>query len=166
MKEETHRLWSIMIQVITVLGVLYGVFSGLNSWSETQRLEKLRLQNELLGVFWGHRVKAHIDAASTAAILAKSNPGETAWKKAEKEFWELYQGRLVVVEDYEVCQAMIAFRDSLRDYKKKIVQEPTRKTVTQSELEKHALKLAKTIRNSLRKSSEDLRPIPSEHSCS
>ena len=158
MIEGTYRIWSVIIQAVTAAGVIYGIFSGLGSWEKSLDLEEVRLRNQLLSAFWAKRIEAHIDAAAAAAILARANRGDATWKEAETRFWELYQGRLVVVEDAQVCGEMVNFGKRLNKFKNN--------GVTQAVLEEQALKLASVIRGRLKDASEKGEAIRKDHSCS
>lgn len=162
MTEETYRRWGVIFQALTAAAVIYGVVEGLDSWEKSQKLEKTRLQNEFLSEFWEQRVRAHFDAAGAAAILAHAIPGTDTWNQARIKFFELYQGRLAVVEDLEVCEAMVAFGSQLKIF------EESKKGVDHQALKNLALNLARKIRTSLKNASEEtdkLKPIPGDHDC-
>jgi hypothetical protein len=57
---------------------------------------------------WERRLDLYFQACEAASILANYPESAPEWRDAEKKFWTLYWGPLVVVEDAEhVSQAMI-----------------------------------------------------------
>lgn len=147
-----------LIQLVTAGGVIFGVVAGLSAWDQNLTLEKIRMQNDLLGAFWDTRIEAHVDAAAAAATLANLESSDVLWENARVRFWELYNGELVVVEDAAVCVAMVRFSGKLKEFDEGRIERNV--------LKREARSLANTIRQSLRMASEARKPIPDNHTCS
>ena len=143
---------------LTAGGIIYGVVVGLSAWDDNLKLEKIRMQNDLLGAFWDTRIDAHIDAAAAAATLANLESSDDLWEAARVRFWELYNGELVVVEDAAVCIAMVRFSRKMKEFDEGKIKRGV--------LKEEARSLANTIRQSLRTASEARKPIPDNHTCS
>lgn len=156
--ESVNAILTPLLQLVTACGIIYGVVVGLSAWDQNLALEKIRMQNDLLGAFWDTRIDAHVDAAAAAATLSNLESSDALWEDARVRFWELYNGELVVVEDAAVCVAMVRFSNRLKEFDKGEIER--------SVLKKEARNLANTIRQSLRAASEARKPIPDNHNCS
>src|SRR5215469_2333436 len=113
MTEEANRKWTIIIRVLTLIGLLGG---GL--WTVyTYREGRTKDENS---VIFDHQARLYFDmtrAAATIAIGVGPDPDQRREidKKtlldAEARFEQLYFGEMVTVEDRRVELAVLAFRD-------------------------------------------------------
>lgn len=98
-------------------------------------------EQDLLRPFLQRRLELYFTASDTAATIALSKD-KSERDKAESKFMQLYAGSLIIVEDTEVENAMIAFHQCLTG------QDPC----DQSELQRRSQALASRARDSISKS--------------
>lgn len=131
---ELTELVGALPQLIAALAFFWGIiqyFRAEKDKRETRRLEAKKPFLEL-------QLKLYSDICHTAAVIVSSNLSENS--EVERQFYELFWGRMPLVEDAEVESAMIEFEKALTKPRDSI------------ELQKLSLKLAHSCRNSLSKS--------------
>jgi hypothetical protein len=71
-------------------------------------------EKEFRRPFWDRQVALYFKASEAASKIATLPSDERAKSASAQEFWNLYFGPLVVVEDDElVCRAMVDFGDCI-----------------------------------------------------
>ncbi len=92
---------------VTLLGmtVVLGGTAGLYKYFDTA-------YRDYHSYIWQQQVALYTEAASAAATVATGAEGEER-KRAAVQFWRLYRGLLILVEDATVANAMIAFGECL-----------------------------------------------------
>ncbi len=105
----------------------FAVFAGVLAaawtiWTYTHELQKERDTKEQAGrslalqarqPFEAERLRFYEQAVTIAGVLPVSEP--EIRKKAEADFWKLYWGPMVLVEDDEVARAMIELGRCIKD---------------------------------------------------
>lgn len=132
MDEARFRKVSVIAQVTGVAVVVIGAVISLLQFDTS-------IRNQVHMPIWQERIKAHVDAASVAAIIASPVASDEARAEAKTKFYSLYYGRLILFEDAAVCGAMVEFENEIKS------NMPTTAT---------AKNLANTIRNSLNKAAD------------
>lgn len=83
------------------------------AWGATEFLISKRL--EAKRPFLDYQLEMYRDAVSTVSVLATAGRDTPEWKTAERRFFELYWGELVLVENSRVEAEMAAFKTALED---------------------------------------------------
>jgi hypothetical protein len=110
-------------------------------------------EKEFRKSYWDTQMSLLFSAAETASQIATLPPGDTERDKAIKKFWELYWGRMLIVESIcepndPVDQAMIQFGRCLVPPG----EEKPQDDCSRQELELRAFSLGKASRRSIGKS--------------
>lgn len=101
--EGAYRSWDLVIKVASGIGVVVG-----GVWAVYQYLGGVEIG--FRKPLWERQLDLYFQECEGASVLANYPESAPEWKDAEKKFWMLYWGPLVVVEDAEhVSQAMIRF---------------------------------------------------------
>lgn len=101
--EGTYRVADLVVKAASGIGVVVG-----GIWAVYQYLGGVEIG--FRKPLWERQLDLYFRACEAASVLANYPESAPEWKEAEKKFWTLYWGPLVVVEDAEhVSQAMIRF---------------------------------------------------------
>jgi hypothetical protein len=107
MDQNRGTTWDITIKALLLIGTAIGSILALLEYNWTTEKEFRR-------PFWNQQVALYFKAAETAGKIASLPSAERGKPANSQEFWNLYFGPLVVVEDDElVCRAMVDFGDCL-----------------------------------------------------
>jgi hypothetical protein len=121
MDDASHNKWDITFKWFGLIAVISGAFWTYFTFQAnrfTDRQHQLESENrdlntrmaELNSFIFQRQTDLYFDAARSAAAIATSrNNNEVA--AAKERFEQLFWGKLVVVEDRRVEEAMISFRD-------------------------------------------------------
>lgn len=105
--EGTYRLADLVIKAASGIGVVVG-----GVWAVYQYLGGVEIG--FRKPLWERQLDLYFQACEASSILANYPESSPEWTDAEKKFWTLYWGPLVVVKDAEhVSQAMIRFGAAL-----------------------------------------------------
>jgi hypothetical protein len=126
MKDDTHRSWDIAVKIVapivTVTGLLLGLYQFHTQQENLQKLEMQRLRkNDEIAfrrALWERQITAYTLLSNTVGAIAISTRDEASFKKHITEFYSLYWGHLLLVEDEDVKLAMIKFHVEIQDYLK------------------------------------------------
>lgn len=99
--EAAYRFADLVVKAASGIGVVVG-----GVWAVYQYLGGVEIG--FRKPLWERQLDLYFQACEAASILANYPESAPEWRDAEKKFWTLYWGPLVVVEDAEhVSQAMI-----------------------------------------------------------
>lgn len=109
----------IVTTVLAVAGFLWGVYQYTSEQAknrDTQIIQQKReadlAEQELMKPWLDSQRQIYSRALSAAATVANSDDGEKV-KTASEEFFELYQGQMILVETTDVSAAMVKFGNCL-----------------------------------------------------
>ena len=116
---QAARYIPLVTVIVTVAGLCFGIyqFSADRREAREAREDELELDNrirerELFKPLWEKQIELLFRASETVATIATSSD-EKRKGQAVEEFWELYQGPLVVVESKGVSGAMVRYGSCL-----------------------------------------------------
>ena len=95
MDQNRANTWDITIKALLLIGAAIGGVLALLEYNWTREKEFRR-------PFWDHQVDLYFKAAETAGKIASLPSAERGKPANSQEFWNLYFGPLVVVEDDEL----------------------------------------------------------------
>jgi len=93
------------LKIITPLGAIAVFAAGIYQYKDTQHEEFRR-------IYWESRLEVYRELV-TATSTVVNTPDSTARERAVQDFWEIYWGHIVLVEDRHVYEAMRSFGASL-----------------------------------------------------
>lgn len=119
MDESQHRRWDIVLRPVghglTALAVLVGAYQFTEEQKETSRLQRAQLETQhrdaIVLEYWKQRVGVCMALGEACAAVA-TNPT----KVAQGEFYRLYWGKSIVIDDTAVREALLRFYEELWDY--------------------------------------------------
>ena len=105
----------IISALVAVAGFLWGVYQY--QAQQTRNLEAQRLQSEreletaqrdLMKPWLDSQREIYVQALTAASTIANTNDSEEL-RQATTEFWNLYHGKMILVETQEVADGMVRF---------------------------------------------------------
>jgi hypothetical protein len=114
--EPWARTIDAVAKIITAIAVICGVAFASYQYFSNREYQLTTARIEAQKPFLDKRLQMYIDATTAAAIIATSK-NEPEVKKAKEEFWKLYLGPMIVVQDPTVENPMRRFADCLQDSK-------------------------------------------------
>jgi hypothetical protein len=105
-KPEKTTNWDLIFKIVTAAVAIAGVVFGIYQYNQNRLQEQKKRQYE-------HYVKAS-NIASRFAIASSKQEAE----EARKQFWEVYNGELSIVEDENVKLAMMKFGGAVKAWEK------------------------------------------------
>ena len=128
------RVFKIFATIATLATVLVGIINYAD-----------KKENEFKKVFWEKRFEFYEEATVLTATIAIAKDLDSVQSERQK-FWTLYWGKLSMIEDQDVKDAMVNYGDSLEKQEKLGHIESNLKNLSYS--------LARACRNSLKKTWE------------
>jgi hypothetical protein len=116
MTEDSYRRWELALKVLVVAGVAIGGAIGVAEYLHTVARESQK-------PFLEKQLAFCAEATGAAAILATADD-QKARARAKDLFLEMYWGRLGLVEDVRVTQAMINYKHVVIDGNKGSTSPP------------------------------------------
>ncbi|HKQ09491.1 MAG TPA: hypothetical protein VJ464_30500 [Blastocatellia bacterium] len=126
MDEETYRKWDVGAKVVapilTVVGLLIGVWQfSKEQGAQLERQYKLIAENDRLEFkrrLWEKQLEVYMKISNVVGKIAAEDLNKADLKKAIDQFYSLYWGDMLYVEDKAVERAMIDFHVEIQDYLK------------------------------------------------
>jgi hypothetical protein len=115
--EEWTRTIDCIAKSVTALAIVVGAFWALHVYSDNRAYQLATARIEAQKPLLEKRLEFYVAVTSTTAIIATSK-NETEVAKAKEEFWKLYSGPLILVQDAPVKDSMRQFGDCLQDSKR------------------------------------------------
>jgi|SRR5580704_5186756 hypothetical protein len=100
----------IVIALITAWLTILGYFHQLDKDRSTRESEQKTKERESKKIFFDKQSELYFHAVTTAAAIAMNKPPTS---KDVNDFENMYWGSMAMVEDDDVDQAMVLFRDAL-----------------------------------------------------
>jgi hypothetical protein len=112
--EEWARTIDCITKALITLAIVVGVFRTLHVYSDNKAYQLATARIEAQKPLLEKRLEFYVAVTSTTAIIATSK-NETEVAKAKEEFWKLYSGPLILVQDDSVEYSVRHFGDCLQD---------------------------------------------------
>lgn len=128
MNEERHRKWDITIKAVAPIVTVLGLFVGIWQFTRSQSAQ-LEREYALLGEkdrleykrrTWEKQAEVYTKVSNVVGRIASQDLTETELNKLLTEFYSLYWGDMIYVEDKKVEDAMKDFHLEIQDYLKHI----------------------------------------------
>lgn len=146
--DRIGRLSPLLATLLAVVGFLFGVWQYVDQQEAGRKAGQLQEQRELeardrdfMKPLWEKELELYFRAANVVATIATTRDSSKRGA-AEAEFWRLYQGPLVVVENKALSGAMVHFGNCLNGTEK----------CTSDELVSRSRALASTIQGTIEES--------------
>jgi len=104
-------------KIITAIAVICGGAFATYQYFSNREYQLTTARIEAQKPFLDKRLQLYLDATTAAATIATSK-NESEVEKAKEQFWKLYLGPMIVVQDPTVENPMRQFADCLQDSKK------------------------------------------------
>jgi hypothetical protein len=113
-QQHAHPILAQAIPIVTALVAVAGFLWGVAQYSEEQEKSRETAAREFMKPWLENQREIYMQALSFAATVANSDsPAER--KQAIDNFWQLYQGKMILVETKSVSGAMVQFGNCLKD---------------------------------------------------
>jgi hypothetical protein len=112
--EEWARTIDCIARSVIALAIVVGVFWTLRVYSDNKAYQRATARIEAQRPLLEKRLEFYEAVTSTTAIIATSK-NETEVAKAKEEFWKLYSGPLILLQDDSVEISVRHFGDCLQD---------------------------------------------------
>lgn len=124
MTEDQKRIWDvglgIVAPVLTVAGILVGVWSFIEGDKNKTRLEyKLLAQQSAINFqreLWKEQLNTYKEISKLAGQIAAHDGNANQFKKLVSQFRTLYWGLMILIEDKLVEEKLIEFNTEIRDF--------------------------------------------------
>jgi len=111
-QQRSHPIIAQAIPVVTALVAVAGFLWGVAQYREQQEKSQENAAREFMKPWLESQREIYMQALSFAATVANSEI-PTERKQATDGFWELYQGKMILVETKSVSGAMVQFGNCL-----------------------------------------------------
>lgn len=133
------------LSMVTAFVAVAALFLSLQQYYDQQKRNDEAKEREFRKPFWEKQITLYFEASTAAAKIATLPRDHKESKEAEERFWQLYWGPLVLVEDNDVKNAMIAYGNCLNGLTKECRSEDSQP----SQLQSLSLDLANKFRASI-----------------
>ena len=130
-------------KILQALAIISGIWATYFAYTQQLDAKKMQEKEQLLQTakefrksFYEKQLQYYTEAVEAAATLATADKESDDYKKAKKEFYKLYWGRLSIVEDKTVEARMMQFNNLLISY------EQPNSEVDKEDLKQASLRLA------------------------
>ena len=141
MNENIYRKWSIIIQLLTALGIIVGGAIGLWRYFDTTAKQ---FQKPL----WDRQIALYFELSEVAAVLGSAKARDE-WTAAKFRFFTLINGPLIIVMDNQVQLSITEFANKLINVNNENLEKSWHDPLARTPLEKNSQKLSYDIRNAL-----------------
>lgn len=107
-RARTHPILAQLVPVITTLVAVAGFLWGVAQYVGEQKKAQETAEREYMKPWLESQREIYLQALSFAATVANSNNNKKR-EEAADGFWQLYQGKMILVETKSVSEAMISF---------------------------------------------------------
>jgi hypothetical protein len=101
MNSTTYSLWDIILKALTLVGTLVAAAWAVHTYADTK-------EKEFYTAFWNNKLALFVETSSVASTMATTTSIDE-FNKAREKYWELFYGRLSLVEGKSVKAAMESF---------------------------------------------------------
>jgi hypothetical protein len=106
--ENRLKVLDVVFKGVSTLILVTGAIVGLLQYLDHSRLERVQRQKDLNTLLYKSQMDLYLNATDITAKFSQSTTSLEA-ETARKEFWQLYYGKLSIVENDKVKEAMIDF---------------------------------------------------------
>ena len=106
--ENRLKVLDVVFKGVSTLILVTGAIVGLLQYLDHSRLERVQRQKDLNTLLYKTQMDLYLDATDITAKFSQSSTSQEA-DTSRKEFWQLYYGKLSIVENDRVKEAMIDF---------------------------------------------------------
>lgn len=141
MKENKHKIWDLLIKVVTAILAITSIFFGVHKFTEQN-------ERELRKKIYEEQYEIYSETINLTAILATTDLDSTnseSFRNTRHEFEVLYYGKLCLIQDITVEKAIVNFHDALIRF------EGGDESVEIETLQQLSIDLANAFRRSLEK---------------
>jgi len=110
------KILDVVFKGITAIVVVTGVVFGFIQFQDVRRQESVQREKELNTLLYKTQLDLYILATDATAKFSQARTREEA-ETASKDFWVLYYGKLSIVEDEGVKQAMVQYGKEIKEWK-------------------------------------------------
>jgi hypothetical protein len=129
-----------ILQGLAIIAGIWATYYAYKKQNDEKRNQEIQQRQqtakEFRKSFYEKQLQYYAEAAEATATLATEDIGTEDFKKAKKDFYRLFWGRLSIVEDKTVEARMVQFNNLLESY-----EEPGT-DITRDDLKQASLKLA------------------------
>jgi len=101
MESDPYKLWDLVIKGLTLVGVVVAAVWAYHTYTDTK-------EKEFYSAFWNAKLTLFLETSSAASTMATTESLDE-FNKARTKYWELFFGRLSLVEGLSVKVAMESF---------------------------------------------------------
>jgi hypothetical protein len=101
MEIDPYKLWELVIKSLTMIGAIVAAVWAYHTYTDTK-------EKEFYSVFWNTKLTLFLETSSAASTMATAESLDE-FNKARTKYWELFFGRLSLVEGEPVKKAMESF---------------------------------------------------------
>jgi len=124
MKTDRFKTWELWLKTLTLIGLIIGAFWAFYTYTDTK-------EKEFYTQYWHTKLELFLETSGAASEMATTSSVDD-FNKSRAKYWELYYGRLSLVEGEQVKGAMQAFSsnvpkepiDPANDLPMKSLQQP------------------------------------------
>ena len=98
---DPYKKWEIALKTLTLLGAVVAAVWAYHTYTDTK-------EKEFYSTFWNTKLSLFLETSSAASTMATTESLDE-FNKARTKYWELFYGRLSLVEGEGVKQAMMSF---------------------------------------------------------
>jgi hypothetical protein len=109
--------WDLMLKVVGALVAIAGVVFGVYQYKQKQEETNNQLLQKEKETREARKYEQYTKAAAIAAGFAQASTKQAAEEK-RRQFWEIYNGELSIVEDENVKRAMMNFGGAIKEWEK------------------------------------------------
>lgn len=101
MESEAYKVWELALKGLTLLGAIVAAVWAYHTYTDTK-------EKEFYSVFWNKKLELFLETSAAASTMATTDSLDE-FNKARIKYWELFYGRLSLVEGQDVKKAMETF---------------------------------------------------------
>ena len=101
MESDSYKVWELALKALTILGAITAAVWAYHTYTDTK-------EKEFYSVFWNKKLELFLETSAAASTMATTDSIDE-FNKARTEYWELFFGRLSLVEGPAVKKAMETF---------------------------------------------------------
>ena len=101
MQSDAYKVLELALKGLTLIGAIIAAIWAYHTYTDTK-------EKEFYSVFWNMKLELFLETSAAASMMATTDSIDE-FNKARIKYWELFYGRLSLVEGQAVKQAMETF---------------------------------------------------------